>query len=60
MSLADELLADLDEDEGIIEANEQENLEGQLEEVGEQFPNMNIYDRVDAVAKLASTQKFIF
>lgn len=56
MSLADELLADLEEDEEMIEENEQDGGDG-LEEVGEQLPAMNTYDSIFSVAKLSSTEK---
>lgn len=57
MSLADELLADL-EDEELVEETEQDGGEG-LEEVDEQLPSMTAYDRVGSVAKLLANQKYI-
>lgn len=59
MSLADELLADLEEDEEVVEENEQDAVEG-LEEVDEQLPSMNAYDRIGSVAKLSSTQRYTY
>ncbi|VDO12452.1 unnamed protein product, partial [Brugia timori] len=56
MSLADELLADL-EDEEVVEETEQDAGEG-LEEVDEQLPSMSAYDRVGSVAKLLANQNY--
>ncbi|KHN84540.1 U4/U6 small nuclear ribonucleoprotein Prp31 [Toxocara canis] len=59
MSLADELLADLEEEGEELEENGgQGAVDGVVEEIQEQLPNMNVYDRVGAVAKLASTQEY--
>lgn len=56
MSLADELLADLEEDgDGLEESAGQGTVDGIVEEVYEQLPITNAYDQVGAVAKLAST-----
>uniref|UniRef100_A0A915BC29 U4/U6 small nuclear ribonucleoprotein Prp31 n=2 Tax=Parascaris univalens TaxID=6257 RepID=A0A915BC29_PARUN len=59
MSLADELLADLEEDgDGIEESAGQGTVDGIVEEVYEQLPTANAYDQVGAVAKLASTPEY--
>lgn len=59
MSLADELLADLEEDgedlDGIVD---EDMKEGALEEVDEAIPSISTYDKVGAVAKLFSTQSY--
>uniref|UniRef100_F1KVK2 U4/U6 small nuclear ribonucleoprotein Prp31 n=1 Tax=Ascaris suum TaxID=6253 RepID=F1KVK2_ASCSU len=59
MSLADELLADLEEDgDGLEESAGQGTVDGIVEEVYEQLPITNAYDQVGAVAKLASTPEY--
>lgn len=60
MSLADELLADLEEDGDDLDGiGDEEMKEAVLEEVDEALSSVNSYDRIDAVAKLSSTQKYL-
>ncbi|MFH4981360.1 hypothetical protein AB6A40_008069 [Gnathostoma spinigerum] len=59
MSLADELLADLEEEgEDVLEDEDVAINDELVEEVGEQLPDTNTYNRVGSVAKLASSQSY--
>ncbi|VDM96032.1 unnamed protein product [Thelazia callipaeda] len=57
MSLADELLADLEEDEEVTEDTERDVVES-LEEIDEQLTSAGNYDRVGSVAKLLSNPNY--
>lgn len=56
MSLADQLLADLDDEEdGDLEALVKKEENDEIDEVMEALPAVGIYDRVTDVAKLSSS-----
>jgi hypothetical protein len=57
MSLADQLLADLDDDEGDedLEALIKKEENDDIDEVMEALPAVGIYDRVTDVAKLTAS-----
>lgn len=57
MSLAEELLADLEEEDDLKEeAMEEDDIKEEIDEIGETpMVNMNLYDKISDVAKLITT-----